>query len=180
MTTARRLLTATIATLTLLSLAGCGSIAENLTEEVAERALEAEGSGNVELDLDNDNGGISVETSEGSFSVGGARELPDTFPTEIPPPADAEVVSSIAVDDADTTGFNVNWIASGQPDPIADRLEASFTDAGFALADQASIGTDAASTRTFSFTNADWMGTVAVATGPDQTVVNYSVSAVTE
>lgn len=47
---------------------GCGAIGEKIAEEGAERIIESESGENVELDFDRD-GGLSIETEEGSFSV---------------------------------------------------------------------------------------------------------------
>lgn len=47
----------------------CGAIAEKVTEEGAERILEAESGENIELDFDSDDGSFSIETEDGGFSL---------------------------------------------------------------------------------------------------------------
>jgi hypothetical protein len=47
---------------------GCGAISEKIAEEGIERAIESESGENVELDFDRD-GGLSIETEDGSLSV---------------------------------------------------------------------------------------------------------------
>lgn len=68
--------------------AGCGAIGE----EIAERAAEEAVGGDVEVD---DEGNITVETSEGAVAIG-AQELPDDLPDELPIVDDLEVVSSFS------------------------------------------------------------------------------------
>jgi hypothetical protein len=64
----RRSLGAVIAAGLILSMSACGAIAEKITEEGAERIIEAETGENVELDINGD-GGISVRSAEGGFSL---------------------------------------------------------------------------------------------------------------
>lgn len=52
-------------------------------EELAEQIIERSGGGEADVDLDLDTGQVSVETEEGSFSVGGG-EIPDGFPVPFP------------------------------------------------------------------------------------------------
>jgi len=51
-----------------LAFSGCGGIAEKITEEGAERLIEAETGEDVELDFDSGDGSFSVETESGGFS----------------------------------------------------------------------------------------------------------------
>jgi len=51
-----------------LAFSACGAIAEKITEEGAERIIEAESGENVELDFDSDGGSFSIETEEGGFA----------------------------------------------------------------------------------------------------------------
>lgn len=52
-----------------LAFSACGAIAEKITEEGAERIIEAETGEDVELDFDNGDGSFSVQTEDGSFSL---------------------------------------------------------------------------------------------------------------
>ena len=52
-----------------LAFSACGAIAEKITEEGAERIIEAESGENVEIDFDSDDGSFSIETEEGSLAV---------------------------------------------------------------------------------------------------------------
>jgi len=73
--------------------AGCARAVEDALEGAVERQLEEEsGSGNVNVDLNEDDGSVSIETDEGSIEIGGA-EIPNDFP--LPLPEDYEVVSVV-------------------------------------------------------------------------------------
>ncbi len=62
---------------------GCGNAAENILEGAIENQLEEEGGGDVNVNLDDDGGVVSIETDEGSMSIGGT-EIPDDFPLPLP------------------------------------------------------------------------------------------------
>lgn len=57
--------------------AGCGRITEQLTEEAVERGIESESGGDVELDLDAEDGSVSFESDEGSLSFESGGDVPD-------------------------------------------------------------------------------------------------------
>lgn len=86
-----RHLTIAAATGAMFVAAGCADAAERVTERGLEAAIESQGGGEVDLDLD-DNGSVSVETEDGSFSMG-QTEIPDDWPSEVPLPPDLEVQS---------------------------------------------------------------------------------------
>lgn len=67
-TARRRNLGAVAAACLMLSMSACGAIAERITEEGAERVIEAETGENVELNINGD-GGISLQSDEGGFSL---------------------------------------------------------------------------------------------------------------
>lgn len=52
-----------------LTFSSCGGIAEKITEEGAERLIEAESGEDVELDFDSGDGSFSLETESGGFSL---------------------------------------------------------------------------------------------------------------
>jgi hypothetical protein len=79
-----------------LLLTACQTAAENLTEQILEQA----GDGDVDIDLDT--GEVSLETDEGSVTIGGG-ELPSDFP--IPIPDGYQVTSVFTADDAASVGL---------------------------------------------------------------------------
>ncbi|WP_395153841.1 hypothetical protein [Ilumatobacter sp.] len=94
-TTRRRALGAVAAAGLMLSMSACGAIAEKITEEGAERIIEAETGENVELDINGD-GGISVQSGEGGFSLNEDGEFVLTD-------ADGSVFSGSAGEDGQVT-----------------------------------------------------------------------------
>lgn len=57
------------------------NISETATENYIENAIESQGGGKADVDLDNNN--YSIETEEGSFTTGEAVTLPDNFPSDV-------------------------------------------------------------------------------------------------
>jgi hypothetical protein len=77
---------------------GCQAATEGLTEQVLEQQEGVE-----DVNINTDTGEISVETEDGSFSLGGG-EIPDGFP--VPLPDGYEVLSVVEADnDAAVTVF---------------------------------------------------------------------------
>src|SRR3990170_3021142 len=66
-----------------LAAAGCAKAAEKTVEQAIERQLEEQGSGDVNVDVDEDGGSVSIETDEGSFQMGGG-EIPGDFLLPVP------------------------------------------------------------------------------------------------
>ncbi len=111
-----------------LVLAGCG----NAAEEIAERAIEAGGNGDadVEFDLDDDGGGqIVIETEDGTQTVDlGADELPDGLAT--PFPDGYEVISTTVLEQSGggVTTATVNY-PGGDIDDIVSYYDDFFAGA---------------------------------------------------
>ncbi|MBY5163527.1 hypothetical protein [Salsipaludibacter albus] len=174
--TARRTAGAATALLLGLALAGCGSLAESVTERAVEEAAEAaNGGGDVDLDINDEDGSISISSSEGSFSVGGSQELPDGFPAELPLPADHEVVSSMSFDDGGDASYNISMSVAGDADTVAAELQASLEDTGYTLTGTSEMQMDGLDTRTMQFEGDGLEGFITVADTPDGTVANYTV-----
>ncbi len=75
-----------------LIVAACG----NAAEEVAERAIEAGGDGNVNVELDDDGGEFTIESDDGTQTVNvGSGELPEELTVPLPDGYEV-VVSSVA------------------------------------------------------------------------------------
>jgi hypothetical protein len=113
-----------------LAAAGCGKAAEKTLEEAIERQIEEEGeSGDVNVDLDDD-GGISIETDEGSFQIGG-NEIPDGFLLPIP---DYEEISAVSSQTGEFAGAMVT--VTFDPDEfedVAEMYEDFFNDQGWEI-----------------------------------------------
>ena len=105
-----------------LILTACQSVSENIAENIVEKVAEqADGVGDVDFDIES--GEVSIETDEGSMTIGGG-EIPDGF--TIPAPdgyavtsvftSDGSAAVSLAYDNgsyADIEAFYDDW-TSGQ------------------------------------------------------------------
>lgn len=96
-----------------LILTACQSAAEVLTEQVVEQAV---GGGDVKIDTDS--GVVSVETEDGSVTIGGG-ELPDGF--DMPLPDGYDVTSVFTSDEASA-------VSLAYPDGDFAAIEAFFDD----------------------------------------------------
>lgn len=109
---------------------GCAGAAENIVENALENAIEDEGgSGNVNIEIDEDEGSASIETDEGSIQIGGT-DIPSDFPLPIP---DYEEVSGVITSSQEGTE-STQIILSFDPDDIdevADLYEEFFNDQGW-------------------------------------------------
>ena len=161
-------------------LAGCSSVADQVAERAVEEAAEAAGGGNGEIDIDTDSGSISVQTSEGTLDIGGGS-LPDAFPSDVPLPADHEVMSSMAFGQGDEQNFNVTLRTPGEVAAVADDLQARFEDAGFGIDGTGEMSNGGETVRNFQFSDDRLSGNVVVTRGDQEgtTAVNYTVGTAT-
>ena len=75
-----------------LLFAGAGCSADDLADQVAERAIENAAGEGADVDFDADTGEFKVETDEGTFSSGGS--LPDGFPSDEVPLLDGQILQA--------------------------------------------------------------------------------------
>lgn len=105
--------------------AACGGAVDKISAEIAEKAIEASGDGDVDVEVsgEGDDLSVSIETEEGSLSVGGGSELPDDL--GIPVPDGGNVTTAGTQDSAafaavefsqdrydELVSFYENWTAS--------------------------------------------------------------------
>ncbi len=158
---------------------GCGSIGEAVSERAIEEGLEAAGAGSdVQIDLDDGNGGISIETSEGSMQIGNA-EIPDGFPSEIPLPEDAVIVAAMAFTEDDGANFNVTMTTAMPADVLAADLEDQLIAAGFEIVGRFEQELNGEATRSLQFQGPEWSGQLIVAGTDGDTTVSYTVTPAT-
>jgi hypothetical protein len=118
-----------LAVLTVIT-TGCQSAGERLTEAAAERALGAATGEDVDLDVRE--GRMSVETDDGSFSVGASTEVPDRIAAAIPVPGGFEPMQTFEQRDGDQHGVSVSGrIAGSDVQSILDELEAAMAADGW-------------------------------------------------
>lgn len=130
--TASRALAVATSALLVLGSAGCGAdtLAEKATEKAAEKAIEeAASSEGVDVDLDTEDGEISIETSDGSFTSG-TGSLPDGFPDDVPV-LDGEVLSGAASQQNGTTSYVVTIVVAATMEEAMTGAVAELERAGY-------------------------------------------------
>ena len=85
------------------SFTGCKSLSEMAGEKIAETTLESATGSNV--DLDTDDGSVSITTDDGEFNIGSSK-VPDNWPSSIPMYSGATVVSSMTSTGSETGKVN--------------------------------------------------------------------------
>lgn len=157
----RAALGAATAVFSLGLMTGCG--ADVIAERATEKALE--GAADVDLDADGD-GGIKIETDEGSLSVG--QKLPDDFPDDVPLP-EGEVLSGMSMAGK---GWTVSLAVEGVPDDVAPEVKSMLESAGFEI----EATTEAGGMTIFTATKDTYALTVSVADDNGATNVGYTVA----
>lgn len=99
--------------LVLLFLAGCGSIVdkigESVAEKVTEKVVESSTGNKVDLDLDGDNGSISIKGKNGAtFIAGGGSERPESVPADMPSVTGAKNFSWLGSQDGGMFGYELD------------------------------------------------------------------------
>lgn len=103
-----------------LTLAACGSVAEEAAEQAIEESL---GGGNVEVEDD----GLKITDDEGNeIATGSQASLPEEWPDEIPVP-EGDLISSTASPNA----VSITVQSDGDADAIFTDLKSQVEAAGF-------------------------------------------------
>ena len=104
--------------LVLLLASGCfgQNVAEKIAEEVIEKAIEDEGGENVDIDLDD--GEMTIESDDGEVSIAMGEDLPDNFPDNVPVYPDMEIISSWAVTEDNKDSYSVNGLTEDAGDDV--------------------------------------------------------------
>jgi len=91
------------------SLTACG----NATETGLENVIESETGGDVDVDLDGDDG-VSIQTEDGSFSSGATTELPEEWPGDVPKPDGLAITSAAVIGSGIEQAINVTGTVDGE------------------------------------------------------------------
>lgn len=91
------------------SLTACG----NATESGIEKLVESQGGGDVDVDLDGDDG-VSIQTEDGSFSSGATTELPQEWPGDVPEPDGLAITSAAVIGSGTEQAINVTGTVDGE------------------------------------------------------------------
>lgn len=128
-----------------LSLTACQSVSENIAENIVEQVAEqADGVGDVDFDVES--GEISVETEDGSVTIGGG-EIPDGFPIPVP---DGYVVTSVFTSDGDAS------VSLAYGDGSYTDIEAFYDDWTEGQSAEWSKSSSSISTEEGTLDNANW------------------------
>lgn len=93
---------------------------QELGEKLAEQAIEDSGSEDVDVDVDGED--VTIESDEGTISVG-SGDIPDSFPDDLSVP-DGDVVSSIDTPEGSSVTLDVDDAVAAFDEALAD-LEAN-------------------------------------------------------
>lgn len=171
-----RTITTSMAVLVVFA-AGCDMIAEQVAEEAVEQA--AGGEGEVNLDMDEEGGSISVETSEGTMSFGGGGELPASFPEDLPlPEGDYQVASSFEQSGGDGSDLQMQTavMTTAAYDDVVAHFEGALADADWEVQDTRTMSMDGLQSTTFVAVKGDQGANVSITQAEeDEVLVNYGV-----
>ncbi|RYB94513.1 hypothetical protein EUA93_09255 [Nocardioides oleivorans] len=93
---------------------------QELGEKLAEQAMEDSGSEDVDVDVDGED--VTIESDDGTISVG-SGEIPESFPSDLTVP-EGEVVSSVDTPDGSSVTLDVDDAVAAFDEAVAD-LEAN-------------------------------------------------------
>lgn len=146
----------------LLGVAFLATSCGNPAEEAAERAIEAESGGEVDIDFDDGDGEATIEFSDGEDDesgtmVIGGEDLPDDFPIPAPDGFEVSSTSSFSSDDGTRHSAVLIW-DRGEFDRVSDFYEDYF--AGMADINRSEFSSEGTTTRTWS--TADFLTSVSV------------------
>ena len=108
----------------LVGSAGCGKIADKASEQIAERIIEKQTGGKVDIQKDGEK--IKIETDEGTIT--GGASIPDGWPSDIPLPKDLRVIGGSAIKDGDQTVYSVAGSSSASRDEIKNLYANALSD----------------------------------------------------
>lgn len=115
---------------TTLLLAGAACSADDVADQVAERAIENAAGEGADVDFDADTGEFKVETDAGTFSSGGS--LPDDFPGDEVPLLDGEILQAASSTQEGSGGYVVIVVVDEGVDEAVEAANQRLLDAGFA------------------------------------------------
>jgi hypothetical protein len=109
----------------------CGETKENAAEKIAEEAIEAETGENVDINIEDESGSVTITTKDGDaeFSANNNAEIPDDFPDDVFVYPDTKVQLSMAVEG----NFSLKLIAGDGLDEIISKYEKEMTDEGWKI-----------------------------------------------
>lgn len=168
-----RLRTLTVLGVLVLGATACDSVADNVAERAVEEVAEQAAGEGVEIDIDEEGGNLTIESSEGTLDIGG-DSLPEGFPDGVPLPDDYEVAGSMTEGSDDATSFFVTVSTPTAIEDLAPMVEDGLVDGGWSIDDTVEMTFDDGSSTTLSVTRDNWMGSVSMTGADDETQVMYA------
>lgn len=164
-------LSALAAALTLsgAALTACGSVDENLVETLVKNS----DSSVKDVDIDGDT--ISVETDEGTLSMGQGTKIPDEFPSDVPlPAADYSVLTS------SVTNGDIGMMLIAPDLDVAEeseRIRAGLEGAGWTIGEKSEMNSGDSSMYVLTATKGSQeVGVTLLRNGDEDGSVMYNVS----
>jgi hypothetical protein len=171
---------------------GCKkSLAERITEEAIERAIEEESGEEVDIDLEEgevtiksdegevkistDEETVEIESDEGSASFGTGADLPDDFPGIVPIYDNMEITASWSQTDED--GIS-SWTVSGETQDSLDDIKAWYESqlSGWEITGEFTIESDDGETTSINAMTDDYELSLMITQDEDGTYVFVGVS----
>ncbi len=157
-----------------------GGVAACSPENVAERAIEAGAGGNVDVDIDDESGQVTIDDGEGgSATFGDSGDLRDGFPDAVPVVKDTIGFTQSMTDPESGDTFTVFVPVSGDPADVWDQVKADLDGAGFTLGNETTITNDGEAYYAAVFTSAAWDVSAGVSSADGESHVAYIVTTAT-
>ena len=164
-----------LAAVAALALATSACSADDIAKSAAEKAMEQAGGGDVNIDTDN--GTVSMTSSEGTVQMGGGS-LPEAFPDDMPlPEGDYEVASSFSQEGSDGLQMQVALQVQASVDELSGYFEQALPKQGWEIVDTRRQSMDGLESVTYSIKHEDGRGGIVTITHADDdpTLVNYGI-----
>lgn len=121
----RRLIAAVVAVCAALLISGCGKAADKVSEKAVEKQIEKDAAKNGEdVDVDINDDEVSIESSDGSVTIG-KDQLPADFPADEIPLVDGKIQVAMAADEGWTISLEVDGAADAAMQEAVDKLKAA-------------------------------------------------------
>jgi hypothetical protein len=107
------------------ALSGCG---DDAAESGVEELIESQSGGDVDVEVDDD-GGVAIQTEDGSFSSGTTTELPEEWPEDIPEPDGLAITGATVIGTEGEQAITVVGNVDGED--FVDSYAGALESAGF-------------------------------------------------
>ena len=118
-----------------LFVAGCGAVAENVTERIAEEAIEAGNNGEVDVDIDGgEDGSITVTGEDGTSTFSSGGDIPTDWPDEVVFPDGIQLITQSSLDGGDegsTYTYNGVIESGAVSEDVLAAIESRVLDLGY-------------------------------------------------